>query len=641
MPQRQWDEHGNLIPAAAGGGRQWDEAGNLITTPAPGPPMQLTAPAGDTPLPPDVAARHERQALTKQARGEMDQGRGTWGAIRHAVDPAMEAMLGLGKGTVEMAKGLGSAYIDPSGVSSHELVKGLVAPQREEFRKGAATTGFERAGHYLAGATPLVGPMAATAGEELGQIRQDPSQLGAAMVHTVAALGPEKIMDMMREPVNLVRTGDAITNGMTRLAKEQVRPTLAKYTDAVKREVGTHADAVINADELRGQQGSRVIVPTDPAAVAAEAKIKTMRGYTPSEAVTDFINDARQGIARVTPTNTAPGSLGSVKALITDVSGAISKMRRTGALDDAAVLTELRTGLKDAAQAHANQLGPEYGRSWKQYKEVHAAKVERMGELMGDLQEGLAGPDTVSKLVHPDNASQFHQLVKEMKDYGIDTLPIESAREYGYKLQDTLSKTSNLFFGKLRAMIKYPWAAAPVAIGASEVAKLSGVPGMSFALPLIAAGKVAGLLDMRQMRILLEDIQAGRMAEPRPAPTGAISPYERTMPPPMRPPTRQGGIPGPAGGGGAPGPGTPAPAPPAAPSGGGGGVAAAQEAIDEAETRRELAGKLRGARKAKGAQSSAERAAETQSSGTEQDYQRALKGRRIREYFEKKKGGTE
>src|SRR5215469_9835835 len=469
MP-REWDEHGNLVTTGPAK-REWDERGNLITGAAPSP-HEGGMPAGTMQAQPGGPLFH----YTKP--------QDLWSTTKRQVGGGLEAIGELGKGLGQTVLGAAKAYVGGPQEGA-QFAQSMIAPQQAQFQRGRETTGLESAGHYLAGATPFVGPMAAEAGESIGR-----GEVGRGLVYGAAAIGPEKIVSMMRPAVDLVRTGDAITNGMTRLAKEQVRPTLDKFEGAVKAEVSRHADAVVNADEARGARGSRILVNTEDAAKAAEAKAATMKGFTMSEKTKGFITDARGG-AQVMPPNTVPGSLAHIKEVATDLSNSIGGEMRRGNAQDAAVQDTLYKGLQDAMQKHATDMGEDYGKSWKQYRDVHAARMERLKGLMGDLREGFVGPDTISKLVHPDSASQFHQLVSEMKDYGVDTRPIESAREYGFKLQDTLQQTSNLFLGKLRAMIKYPVAAGATAIGASELARLSGIPGMSFALPLIAAGKVA------------------------------------------------------------------------------------------------------------------------------------------------------
>src|SRR5215469_6117415 len=257
MP-REWDEHGNLVTTGPAK-REWDERGNLITGAAPSP-HEGGMPAGTMQAQPGGPLFH----YTKP--------QDLWSTTKRQVGGGLEAIGELGKGLGQTVLGAAKAYVGGPQEGA-QFAQSMIAPQQAQFQRGRETTGLESAGHYLAGATPFVGPMAAEAGESIGR-----GEVGRGLVYGAAAIGPEKIVSMMRPAVDLVRTGDAITNGMTRLAKEQVRPTLDKFEGAVKAEVSRHADAVVNADEARGARGSRILVNTEDAAKAAEAKAATMKG---------------------------------------------------------------------------------------------------------------------------------------------------------------------------------------------------------------------------------------------------------------------------------------------------------------------------------------------------------------------------
>lgn len=505
---------GELDDNAARAYIQQKQPWNMQATPAAADPYGFaTTGTGGGPEA-EMLRRHARSRATPG--GVPKEGPGLFS--RETLIKGAEAAGGLAKGTAGLAGSALGALGSPAG--AWKLGRDIVTPQIQEFQKAGATTGLESFGHGLAGMLPGVGPMAAQAGETWGKVRNDPTQAGAALVQTAAALGPEKLMKNMRSAVDLVKTGDAITNGMTKLAKEQVRPVLDKAEARWNSEVDQHANSVISADEARAQQGTRVFVDTTKAHQAATRELNA-KGFTPLDTTKDLVDG-------VLTRNT----LADAKQITSFIGRQIGSEMRRGNLQDARVLQTLYDGMHDATLEHAKGISPDMGKSWQQYIDVHAAHMERNKGLYGDLQQGFAGPKVLDQLTNQEKASEYHQLIADMKQYGIDTKPLESARSYGDSLKDAMKQTQVSFFGKLRAITKYPWQAGPVAVGAAEAARLSSIPGMGFVLPIIAAGKVAGLLDARQVRILLEDIQKGTQRPGAAAPSPLTSPYAREMPPP-------------------------------------------------------------------------------------------------------------
>lgn len=292
-------------------------------------------------------------------------------------------------------------------------------------------------------------------------------------------------------------------------------------------EVGQHAQAVIAADKLdlqRSQSGGKV--NTTGATLAGQAvRDKTKLG----------------GVAGGYETNIP---LDSAKALITQLGREASKLERTGRRPEAAGVWAEYDALRKATQERADALGGDYGKSWAHYiKEFHNYIQLKKG-VFGDILEEPSHTSVLKKLTSGDVAAQIPEIKQWMKKYGIDPEPLDYAIEQGQQL-DTLSQQSgNMFIGKIRAIMKHPVLAGSAAAGAAVAGHATGVPGMGFVLPLIVAGKVAGILDTAQMTKLLREIskKVGPEAERvTPEPQGP-------QPLPQQPPPGSSAGPAPTGG---------------------------------------------------------------------------------------------
>lgn len=357
-------------------------------------------------------------------------------------------------------------------------------------------------------------------------VKQGDPRAAASGTGSILALGammhdPETTKDFgakVSETGRLLKQQDAINRGQVQVVNEHVRKPLAMLDARVNHEIGAHVKAAVDADQAHMQAtGSTTgLVNATDAAVRANEKLGKM-GITFPPQLSSLIDAAAN-----------PMTLNDAKTLTTDVGRASAALTRQGNMRPAAVLNELYDGLHQATQARADELG--MGKSWRQYIDLARSYKGLQEGLLGELVDEPNHAKAMGKLIDPSNATEWNEIRDELDKRGIDTTSFEKAREYAKSMSALQNKNSNLFAGKVRAIIKHPFLAGGAAAGAAMLGHASGVPGMSFVLPIVAAGKVAGLLDAAQMRNLLQEIsqsvppEAGRVGEALPEPMPSQTP---------------------------------------------------------------------------------------------------------------------
>lgn len=448
---------------------------------------------------------------------------------------ALEATGELAKGIPSVVKSVGDLVLGgPVGIPNIgqvQAAQSLVQPQVEQFKKGQATTGLESAGHYGAAMLPFVGPMAAESGESLGR-----GEVGRGLVYGAAALqgkraSPEEFAKNVSESGRLLKQADAINQAQVQVVNSHVRGPLAQLEAVVNNEIGQHVKAAVDADKAHmAATGAQVgLVSATDAVKAANDKMGAMGGIAIPQNVSALLAEA-----------TRPMTMNEAKSLTTDVGRTAAALTRQGNFRQAAVLNELYDGLHKATQARADELGT--GKSWQQYINLTRSYKGLQEGLAGELVDEPVHAKVMNKLIDPSRATEWNELRDELQKRGIDPTQFEKARDYAEQMSGLLKTTSNLFFGKLRAIIRHPLTAGPIAIGASELGHLSGVPGLGFVLPLIAAGKVSGLLDSAAVMKLVKEIgqavppEMSRAREALPSPAqpqiGTVPPAPLGTPPP-------------------------------------------------------------------------------------------------------------
>ncbi len=617
MPEPQrWDEHGTPIGAQAGATR-WDEHGNPI-----GAPAAKTKPKV-APAKTEATPSLEQQAFASPPvpkvplPGELGPPRTTGERIGREFHEASDEIGDVLRGGVEGAVKL----LDPRSAGMSRLHEFFIDPAKQQFAAGkAAPSKVEAGGHYLAGMLPIVGPFAAQAGERLGA-----GQWGRGAVDVAAALGPggSKLLRDVSDAARVIERHPTVEQGKIGLVNT-ARNAISRLENEVRGpsgEVGRHAQAVIAADKL------------DLAKRGSPGAVSGIEATNAGQAVLDKL--AGGGVADGFKTQMG---MDEAKAIISKLGSTAARLERAGRAPEASVLWAEYDALRKATQERATALGADFGKSWQHYIGEFHNWMQLQKGVVGHVMEGehTAALDQLIK-----HEGQLPEVYDWFKKYKIDPAPLTEALEQGKKIAELTQQSKNMFFGKIRAIARHKWTAGPAAIAAAYVGHATGIPVLGFVLPLLVAGRVAGLVDAFELRGLLKDIakrvgpEAMRVA---PTPEGP-----RPLPPP------------PEAGGAAPGPGSPL-AQPSVPGGeseiesrirgAAGQPPLTQEQINdlvqqkherglkrEAEkslSRGELASKLQGARKAK-----EEHAADMMSTN-KQDRQSALKGRRLREYFEKK-----
>jgi hypothetical protein len=491
--------------------------------------------SSDTGTQPDQAtfqrqARGTNPALTKwasehpQEAEESRQGvtRGAW-----------ENLGNLAEGVV----GAGKEILFPEGKTEGAKLKDIfnkliLQPALEEEQKAGQTQGIESAGHTLASYIPMLGPMAASAGESFGRrdvggglVTGGASLLGARGMGELDPGLKAKVTDAGK----MIQRHLAIDSGKVRVVNDMVRKPLAMLDSKVNEEIGKSVNNVVSADEMDMQAKSNQVgfVDVSKAAGAARDFMQKTGKALPEGAESQILRaESRPMIP-----------LREAKSFTTDVGRIAAGLERSGDMRGAGALNALYDGLHDATGARAKELGGPQAKLWQHYIDETRNYKGMQGGLLGELVDEPVHAKALSKLIDPQRATEASEISKALQKYGIDPSTFDKAKELGTNLDRYSKETQANFMGKIKAIIKHPVAAGGAAVGASIVGGATGLPGMALVLPIIVAGKVANLLDAASMKSLLKEIAASTPPE-----AGQVRPpLEGPMAPSGTPPSPTGG----------------------------------------------------------------------------------------------------
>lgn len=342
-----------------------------------------------------------------------------------------------------------------------------------------------------------------------GVRKNDPNAVATGAGSTAAALGQlltgdDHLANKVGSAAKSIERAHAINTGQVQIVNHMVKTPLAMLDGAVSKEIENHVNAVVQADEASNHslQNAQGMVKTTDAAKAAR------------DVVTKITGDD-QGIHSPLIQRAEIGSMTmrAAKDLSSVVGKQAAMLERSGKGAEAAPLHALYKGLHEATQKRANDLGADYGKSWKHYITEASTQKRMEGGLMGELMDEKVHSKALNNLVTAatdkikGRAAEVGEIKSRMKQYGVDPASFQHAIEVGKNLTDLSAEVKNAFIGKMRAIIAHPVAAGSAAAGAAVVGHASGVPGAGFVLPLIVAGKVAGMLDASEIGGLLKDIQ--------------------------------------------------------------------------------------------------------------------------------------
>lgn len=350
--------------------------------------------------------------------------------------------------------------------------------------------------------------------------------------------GDEVLQGKVGDAQKIINKHLAIDQGKVRVVNEMVRKPLAMLDNKINTEIGQSVNSVLQADEadMMGKGNQVGFVDTTKAAKQArDAMGQTMKGLT---------EGSESQIIRAESRPMIP--LREAKSFKTDVGTAAAALRRAGRYREAAAMDALYDGLNTATQERASELGGQHGKLWQHYIAETRNYKTMQGGLLGELVDEPNHASALEKLIDPKRATESAEISQALKKYGVDPSTFNKAKELGVDLSKYSKEAQMNFFGKMKAIINHPFTAGPAAAGAAAVGHAAGIPGLGFVLPIIVAGRVAGVLDKMSMNRLLKQIEAksgpeagrvnppleGPMAKPSvtppngggPAPTAPVSP---------------------------------------------------------------------------------------------------------------------
>lgn len=255
----------------------------------------------------------------------------------------------------------------------------------------------------------------------------------------------------------LLQTKDAIDKGIVQVVNDHVRGTAALLDNSVDQEVGRHVQAAIAADKMDlAKVGSKTGTVTGTQAANDMLNFADQRKIELPKQANDLIDTVMQ-----------PMDLETAKVRTTAIGKAMAAASRQNNPQLAEAYGKLYEGMHDATQARADNLG--MGKSWKQYIDLTRTYKNLQSGLLGELVDEPNHAKVMDKLIDPTRATEWNELRDEIQKRGIDPSKFEQARDDAQSLSRLVSTNSNLFMGKLRAMINHPFTAGPTAIAASEV----------------------------------------------------------------------------------------------------------------------------------------------------------------------------
>lgn len=343
------------------------------------------------------------------------------------------------------------------------------------------TTGIDTGLHKAA-----AGDVAGGAGTITGNL----GQVG------IADVAQESFIKTLKESASILDKHVAINKGKVGLVNsaKAAGSQLEHAVTGPNGEIGKHAQAVIQADKA------------DLAKTQSEGKVS---GVPAQQAGIEFANKTKIGMDS-THGFKASMTMEEAKAATTMLGREGARLERAGKAPEAGVVWAEYNALREATQARADGLGADFGKSWKHYSSEFHNFLQLHKGVFGDLME--TGPmdheNTLGKLTGDKYAAQIPEITDWMKKYKVDPSAVEQAVKQGRQLEDLTQQTRNVFVGKLKAIIRHPMATIPAIAAGSAAGSAVGLTGGigGFALSLIIAGKVSGLLDHISTMRLLKDI---------------------------------------------------------------------------------------------------------------------------------------
>jgi hypothetical protein len=484
-----------------------------------------------------------------------------------------------------------------SGTNPLGLKRLLVDPA---IQKGKSTVQALRSGEWMKaglGAAATLNPMAPDVTKLYDQSASGDTvgAAGRGFTDIMAMQG----LDLMKDAVNLINRAPSIDQGKTGYVT-QARNAVNKLDNAISTQgVGARANQVIAADDLHNARTQ------SPGYVNGAAVVNKMDAVTKNVGL---------GLDEMPQIN-AQMSMKQAKTMMTQLGRQASRLERTGKSPEAASVWAGYDALRDETMTRARALdtlqpGAGHAQAWgdyaKEFKEhmkvIHSGPIGAMmeGEPVAALDKLIKGEGVLKgrDVSGPTGTEHITGADDWFKKYDVDFKPITDAIKQGKVLNDLSDYTSNALMGKIKMIARHPVVGIPMIMAESKMFSGMHMGGLgTFVLPLIIAAKVGKILDNIQIHKVLTDIGKHIPAEDMSLSAKPLGPHTPTDAPwgPMGPEPTAGGPPDSGTGGGAGGvPTAPTPVPES-------GVPAASIPPSDFSATEELAQKLKGARKAKGA----------------------------------------
>lgn len=358
-----------------------------------------------------------------------------------------------------------------------------------------------------------VGKSLVGAGEDIyhGYEQKDPGMMahGAASGITQALMlkGMKEVKAHEAAAKQATFDALAIDKGKAGAYQSWVVDPLTKLNAAIKQEVGKHVDKVVMADKLDNLVKGAPAGQIDMGPAAQAARAQSGKTFTdPTKAAETIIKKAELE---------GPMHMGEAKATISQAGALANSLRRGGHNVDASAMDAFYSKARGITQDRANSLGGDMGKSWSHYINEHSAAEGMRSGLMGELLDAPSPAIAMDHLAEAastkgkgSRATELNDIVTNMKKYDVDPTNFQQAAQKAIDLKKLTTTNSNVFIGKMRAIINHPLTAAPALVAGAYAYDKSGLPGgiAGMVLPLLIAGKVSGIMDAREMRSLLKEM---------------------------------------------------------------------------------------------------------------------------------------
>lgn len=460
-----------------------------------------------------------------------------------------------------MAKGVGQFALDlfdprvPVFEGPNSLMnKYIFQPsdqQVEQAKEAWMRPGFaskvEAAGHGLAAAIPFIGPMAATAGEQVGN-----KDIGGALLSVPAALlaakGATKAPDAMLRAEDLMKAKKAslqAAESIRESGKDITSAHIENALDTMKTHAGEMMDKIEEQDRahniMEGKEGS---VPLDDIAKGIDTAEEVLnRGKQPMSKVAAVEKNieahSNSYIDRdaASPAAQALGDMGSIiKKIYPPISFRAARSLRTfvGEMMSKAanskeygILSATYDTLTDKLEDRAKALGEH--QNFLDSNAIYKTYKTYLEDSKNIIHQLVTAPDGKSFFDKLDpNSAQLRAAEDDLSKYGLPKGYFEAAANRFRDFHDFLNrhaKGENVFTGMYRSVLKHPFAGGGGLLAGRALGSALPVPGVGW------LGGIAGAIFMGKLADKMKIAREIREAGGAPPIEGRLSGIDETRRP--------------------------------------------------------------------------------------------------------------